>query len=146
MRRDGLRLSSPRKHEQLRQDGNALEPDGERPQDLRRDELVVEYQSEHGNRRDKVVQTESIQRTIVGWSVNSSDSTHQPRIQIRMSKCSEYDIPVLELHQPQYVTRTTDEEELHDGVIGREPGSSDEVDVTSEEHCQIQGLRLERYT
>lgn len=44
MRGDRLGLSGPGQHEQLGEDGHALEPDGEGPQDLGGDELVVEDQ------------------------------------------------------------------------------------------------------
>lgn len=44
MRGDRLGLSGPGQHEQLRENGHALEPDGKGPQDLGGDELVVEDQ------------------------------------------------------------------------------------------------------
>lgn len=65
MGRDRLRLSGSREHEQLREDGDALEPDGEGPKDLGGDELVIEDQGQDGHGGEQVVQPEGIQRGIV---------------------------------------------------------------------------------
>lgn len=52
VRRDGLGLSSALEHEELRENGDGLEPDGESPKDLGDGVLVGEKQSQNSSATD----------------------------------------------------------------------------------------------
>lgn len=49
-------------------------------------------------------------------------------------------LPVFELHQVQNVRAATDEEDLHDCVVQRNPAAQKEVDISSTEHGEVKSL------
>lgn len=90
--RDCVRLAGALQHEQLRQDGDGLEPDAEGPQDL--DRLVFEGEEERhdGCAHEQVLNTEGVEGR-------------------RLRR------PVGRRHQVDGVGRGGQEEELEDGVV-----------------------------
>lgn len=73
MRCDCLRLARPLQHEELRENSNRLEEDGERPQNLREAELVVEDEGEDEAGADEVFNLEGINRGVVCWTVSEME-------------------------------------------------------------------------
>jgi len=69
MRRDRLRLSSPLKHEKLRENRHRFQKDRERPENLYKIELVVEEQGEDQARADEVLDAEGIDGRVMCRSV-----------------------------------------------------------------------------
>jgi len=65
VRRDRLGLARSLEHEKLRQDRDALEPDGERPNELKRRVSVVEQQCQNCHGGNEVRQPEGIQRCVL---------------------------------------------------------------------------------
>lgn len=65
MGRDGLSLARALQHEQLRENGHGLEPDGEGPQDLGRRVLVGEDERESGRSAEEVLHAEGIDVEVV---------------------------------------------------------------------------------
>ena len=68
MRRDGLRFARALEDEELRENGDGLEEDGERPEDLRDGVGVVEDNSEEECGTNEVLDTEGVDGWVVGWS------------------------------------------------------------------------------
>lgn len=62
---DRLRAAGALKHEQLRQDRDALEPDAEGPQHLARVVLVGEQDAEHGRAAKQVLDAEGVLVRVV---------------------------------------------------------------------------------
>jgi hypothetical protein len=58
---NSLCLACPLKHEELGQDRNRLEPDGERPCELKGRVLVVEDEGEQDDGRDEVCEPEGVE-------------------------------------------------------------------------------------
>lgn len=92
MCRDSLCLSGALEHEKLGKDSNGLEEDGERPQDFRKGELVVEYEGEDEAWTEQVFDAEGVNGGVMRWSI-------------------------FVLHEVENVAAACDEEELHDGVV-----------------------------
>ena len=65
---DGLRLAGSLEHEQLGQDGYALEPDGEGPGELEGGVAVGEEEGEDGDGGEEVGEAEGVERGVVSWS------------------------------------------------------------------------------
>lgn len=63
---DGLSLAGLADHEQLGEDGNALQVDAEGPQDLKRGELVVDKEGKTTNRHDKKLSAEGVVIAVIG--------------------------------------------------------------------------------
>lgn len=62
---NSLCLACPLEHEELRQDSNRLEPDGERPCELKGRVLVVEDEGEQDDGRDEVCEAESVEGGVL---------------------------------------------------------------------------------
>jgi len=58
---DGVGLAGALQHEELRQDGDGLEPDAEGPEDLERRVLVGEEQREHRRAEQQVLHAEGVE-------------------------------------------------------------------------------------
>lgn len=65
MRGDGLCLAGALEHEQLREDGDRLEPDREGPCELEQRVLVVEEQRSDHDRHEEVVEPEGVERSVL---------------------------------------------------------------------------------
>ena len=65
VRRDGLGLSGALQHEELRQDGHRLQPDGEGPHDLGDGVLVGEEDGEDGGAAQEVLDAEGVDVGVV---------------------------------------------------------------------------------
>jgi len=94
MRGDGLGLAGALQEEELRQDGDALEPDGEGPEDLGGRVAVGIDEGEDQRAPEEVLDAEGIEVRIVGGLVGGG-------------------------HEIEGVPRGAEEEELEDGVVGR---------------------------
>lgn len=64
--RDGLSLTGALQHEELRQDGDGLEPDGKGPKDLGEGVLVGYQNGQNSGPRQQVVHTEGVDIGVVG--------------------------------------------------------------------------------
>lgn len=73
MRSDRLCLSSPLKHEELRQDRDRLQKYREGPEDLLEGEFVVEDEGEDEGRSEKVFDAEGVNGGVVRWSTPIKD-------------------------------------------------------------------------
>ena len=69
MRGDGLGFARALEHEELREDGNALEPDGECPQDLGELVAIGEEDGEDSGAAEEVLDFEGVDVGVVGWLV-----------------------------------------------------------------------------
>ena len=69
---DGLSLASLADHEELGEDGDALQVDGEGPEDLHDTELVVEDQSQEDARSEEELHSEGVVIPVVSRLNNSS--------------------------------------------------------------------------
>ena len=47
------------------------------------------------------------------------------------------DLPELDFHEVKYINATPDEEELHEGVIQRDPFSEEEVKIASDKYSNV---------
>ena len=118
MARDGLRLPGLADHEELGQDGDALQVDGEGPEDLHDAELVVENDSQEHGRSQEELHSEGVVVTVVGGFE-------------------------LEIHQIDGPSRAADEEKLHDGVVETDEVGQ-QVQISGHEHHQEQSLAFTR--
>jgi hypothetical protein len=64
-----FRFTSSLEHEELGEDGDSFKPDGERPEDLRGYELVVEDEREDKAGTDEVFDFEGVDGGVMCWSV-----------------------------------------------------------------------------
>lgn len=94
VRRDGLGLAGALQHEELREDGDGLEPDGEGPEDLGGAVRVGEEDGEHGGAGEEVLHAECVRVGVLRR-------------------------PVRVRHQVDDVALGADEEDLEDEVVGR---------------------------
>jgi hypothetical protein len=74
MRRDSFCLARTLEHEELGENSNRLQPDRERPKDLRDPEFVVEDEREDDAGTEEVFDAEGIDRGVVRWPVGVPDS------------------------------------------------------------------------
>ncbi|RDW88112.1 hypothetical protein BP6252_00144 [Coleophoma cylindrospora] len=118
MRGDRLRLAGALQQEELRQDGHALQPDAERPHDLRGCVRIRVDQCQHQRAAEQVLHAEGVQVGIVR----------------RLVRCG---------HQVDGVAGAGEEEELEDGVVGAVGEGPEEIEVPRHVDEQIEGLRLE---
>jgi len=65
MGRNRLGLACTLEHEELRENGNALEVDAEAPEDLEQREAVVEYKSEQCAGAEEVLDAECVDARVV---------------------------------------------------------------------------------
>jgi len=79
--------------------------------------MVVKYKTQYECRTDEVFNFESVYCGVVRRSESPP-------------------------HEVDDIDTTSDEEHLHDGVIQRIPVPSEEVEVTCNEHDNIEGLGL----
>ena len=90
VRRDRLGLARSLKHKQLRQDRDALEPDGESPSELERRVSVVEEQRQDSHGRKEIRQPESIQRCVLRRpGISSGSRRTQGRGRCRARRCAQ---------------------------------------------------------
>merc|ERR1719278_737115 len=106
--RDRLRLARLADHEELGEDGDALQVDGEGPEDLHHTELVVEDDSQEGGRGQEELHPEGVVVAIIGGFE-------------------------FEIHQIDGPSGAADEEELHDGVVQADEVGQ-EVQISRHEH------------
>ena len=115
---DRLRLPGLADHEELGQDGHALQVDGEGPEDLHHAELVVEETSQEGGRSQEELHSEGVVVAIIGGFE-------------------------FEIHQIDRAGGAADEEKLHDGVVETDEVCQ-QVQVSRHEHNEEQSLALTR--
>ena len=134
---DRLRLPCLAHHEQLGQDGHALQVDGEGPEDLHHAELVVHHQGQQDARTQQKLYPEGVVITVIGCL----NKTYISLIVIAMSWAH----LEFQIHQIDSSRRAAYEEDLHDGVVERDK-AGEEVQVPGHEHHQEQDLRFPGYS
>lgn len=138
MSRYCLRFTRPLEHEELREDSDGFKPDGEWPENLRDDKLVVEDERENEAGTKEVFDFEGVDGRVMGWSVGIG-------IRGLMSEwCKWSGWPVLELHKVEDVDATPNEEELHNGIVQRHK-TEEEVKVTRDKDSHVESLCFEWY-
>ena len=135
---DGLSLASLADHEELGEDGDALQVDGEGPEDLHDTELVVEDQSQEDARSEEELHSEGVVIPVVSRLNNSY---------INCVIGFNYSPSHLKfhIHQIDGPSSAADEENLHDGVVERDE-AGDEVEVPRDEDHQEEDLRFPGYS
>ena len=116
--RDRLRLAGLADHEELGEDGDALQVDGECPEDLHHTELVVEDDSQEGGRGQEELHSEGVVVAIIGGFE-------------------------FEIHQIDGPSGAADEEELHNGVVEADEVGQ-QVQISRHENNEKQSLALAR--
>lgn len=114
---DGLGLTGTLEHEELRKNGDRLEPDGEGPHDLPEVILVGQEDGECGGESKQVLDLEGVEPGIVGGLVGTD-------------------------HEVDDVTGGSDEEDLEDDVVVA--CCPEEVEIAGDIYDEVDDLRLER--
>ena len=93
------------------EDGNRLQENGERPENLGQGELVVENKRQQGAWAQEVLHAECVDGRVVRWSEGVGALMKQ-----RVEHGRDY-APVLHFHEVENIASTRNEEYLHEGVV-----------------------------
>jgi len=113
---DGFRLAGLANHEELGEDGHALQVDGEGPEDLHHGELVVQRQGKQGTGAQQKLNPEGVVVAVVG--------------------CLELDV-----HQVDGSRRGANEEDLHTRIVQGDE-VREQVKIPGDEYDEEEDLRL----
>ena len=132
---DRLGLPGLGDHEQLGQDGDALQVDGEGPQDLHHAELVVDDKTEEDAGAKEELNPECVVVAVIG---RLSLIGKKLRMDRNLETCLKFLVNEIDSSGS-----AGDEEQLHDGVIEADE-ADEEVQVAADEHDQEEDLGLAR--